>query len=299
MKNKEVGTYILSVLVVLVGSVLLLLFIVQIKEMIHKNLGYGVIFSTEVASNVIDIEDIQSIKSHDEKIVLFKYLNKTETKPMDSIEYITSKIDFIYRGQKVSITDALLTKDESLNYATLIMDFVINHVAEKIFRLYEIKISNFSYDIQRQYYLGDIIYYSVFLKENDVVKCSLGICFEDRPVLKSFTRDGYVNLCNQSNTPEEFLIENWCRTSQEREKVYKEYFYKSKKIIEETLLLPKVLENVNDVNCVSYFNVSENWSYITLGYVLEDGTYIKMIYNRVNQLWNGYEIGGYHLDFVK
>ncbi|MBE5887426.1 MAG: hypothetical protein E7283_01165 [Lachnospiraceae bacterium] len=299
MKNKGVEVFILTLTIVTIGSVLLLMFIVQINAMVQKNLGEGVIISTDVASNIINIEDSTTIEKNDERIVLFKTLTMTESKPINSTDYIATKIDFLYQGQKVSISDALLTKAESLYNATLIMDYVFNYVDDRILKLYEIDKTNFSYVIQRGYQLGDIIYYSVLLMEDQIIKCSIGIYLEDEPVLKSFSRDGYVNLYNQSNIPEEFGIENWCKSREEREKVYKEYFQNSKEIIEEILLMPKVLENVYNVDCVSYFSVSSNWSFVTLGYILEDGTYIKMIYNRVNQMWDGFVIEGYHLDYVK
>lgn len=299
MKNKGVGVFILTLTVVTIGSVLLLLFIIQTNAMVQKNLGEGVIISTDVASNIIEIEESTTIEKHDEKIVLFKTLNMTESKPINPTDYIATKVDFLYQGHKVSIADALLTKTESLYNATLIMDYVFNYVDDRILKPYEIDKTNFSYEIQREYQFGDIMYYSVLLMEKQIIKCSIGIYLEDDPVLKSFTRDGFVNLYNQGNTPEKFLSENWCKTREEREKVYEEYFQNSKEIIEEILLMPKVLENVNNVDCVSYFSVSDNWSFVTLGYILEDGTYIKMIYNRVNQMWDGFVIEGYHLDYVK
>ena len=77
----------------------------------------------------------------------------------------------------------------------------------------------------------------------------------------------------------------------------KEYFDKSKEIIEDVLGLASIKNEVRNIESISYFHADTVWSTVTFGYVLDNGLYVKVFYNRVNQMWDGYCIAGYHKDY--
>ena len=299
MKNKTIGMMLASLVIVMLGSVGLMLSITQIKATVQGDVGEGVTIGTEVASNIVNTEDFSYSTKQDEKIVFYDHRIDEGDVQNQLAGAAMTKVEFVYQGQEVTITDALLGKNDVLKNATVIMDYLFNYVDEILLTPYEIEKTNFSYDIQRQYRFGEDVYYAVFFKCNDMIQCSLGISLEERPVLRSFTRDAFVDLRNRSNTPEKFLVENWCRSTTEREEVYAEYIDLSQKIIVDVLGMPEILLDVKNIDCASYFCVEDIWSMVTFGYVLEDGTYIKMIYNRVNQMWDGFVVDGYHQDYVK
>ncbi len=112
--------------------------------------------------------------------------------------------------------------------------------------------------------------------------------------ITSFARDGFIDLYGNENViPEEFLVKNWCLTTEQRIAIYDEYFEESKYIVEEVLGLPAITDDYKDVNYSTYFDATDEWSNVSFGYVLADGTYVKVFYNRVNQKWNGFLIAGY------
>ena len=57
------------------------------------------------------------------------------------------------------------------------------------------------------------------------------------------------------------------------------------------------MEEVKDVNSITYFDADNDCSTVTFGYVLENGLYVKVFYNRINQMWDGFAIAGYHEDY--
>ena len=134
-------------------------------------------------------------------------------------------------------------------------------------------------------------------KEGDII-WSVGISLEEEPKVYTFAMDGLIDLYGAKDNPipKEYLVENWCKTSEQKEAIYNDYFETSRKLIEETLGLAAIRTDVKDLECASYFDADNDWSTVCFGYVLEDGLYVKVFYNRVNQKWDGFVIAGYYRD---
>lgn len=199
---------------------------------------------------------------------------------------------FVKDGEFVRIKDSLVEMETAQENGRIIMDFIFDYVDKTILTPYGIDKTAYSYDIQRQYQEVDEVEYGVFLKQEDKIIGSIGIRLNDEPELISFTRSGLVDLYGgeKNDIPEEYKIDNWCDTKEQKEEIYKEYLDDSKEIVEHVLGLPPLKEEMGDVTDTRYFSADDGWSSVTFGYELEDGTYIRVFYNRVNQMWDGFVI---------
>ena len=309
MKRKNVGLVLATLAIVAIGSGSLMLSATQIKGTVQEGMGEDVALGSEVADAVVETEEIvvkddsystkldAAIQSYWDVISDVKERKEALEQEYEERGVAYIKANFIYQGQNVKVKDALVTKDEAIANATKVMDYVYSYVDELLLKPYGIDKTEYTYSLQRQYHRGGI-YYSVLFIQGDSAHCTLGIRLDEEPSIRCFTRDGLIDLCGREDTPEEYRVENWCNTSEERAAIYAQYLDSSKDIIENVLKLPAILEEVKNVDNISYFSVTDGWSMVTFGYVLEDGTYIKMIYNRVNQMWDGFVIDGYHEDYV-
>lgn len=203
---------------------------------------------------------------------------------------------FVYCGQSVIVKDSLVDKDIAEENGKKIMDFIFDYVDKTILVPYEIDKTAYTYKILRQYQVEDRIHYAVFLLQEDQILCTIGIDLEDETKLVTFARDGLVELYGGSkDIPKEYLIKNWCNTDEKKEEIYNEYYDSSKEIIEEVLGLSPIDEEIK-VSGTRYFKADDEWSIVEFGYVLEDGTYVKVFYNRVNQMWDGFVIEENYLE---
>ena len=317
MKRKGIGIVLATLAIVALGSGSLMLSVTQIKGTVQESMGENVTLGTEVAGTIVETEafvvqdDSYSTKLDTAIKNSWELLSEVKAKELElRQEYndvVNNRIttEFIYQGQQVEVKDALLEREEAVVNATRVMDYVYSYVDETLLAPYGIEKDAYTYSIQRQYRFADKVYYAVYLQEEDkegnsAIMCSIGIFLDEEPSIRCFTRDGLIDLYGGEEypIPEEYLVENWCNNSEKREAIYAEYLDASKEIIAEVLGMPSILEEVKDVDNISYFAASDSWSMVTFGYVLEDGTYIKMIYNRINQMWDGFVIDGYHEDYV-
>ncbi len=293
MKKKNIGIVAVTILVVAGGSVSLMLSMSQTFGAVHKDLSGAAEIATNVGEPVVNTETKDVAKAElnlpkDERIKLYSQMETSEA--VDNV----AKLSFVYEGQNVTIKDGLLTKEEAVDVATQIMDYVYGYVDETILTPYEIDKTKYEYKIQRQYRNQNEPDYGVFLMENDSIMCTINITFKEEPTLTAFARDGFIDLCGYENPiPDEYLVENWCMTTEQRAAIYDEYLDESKYIVEEVLGLAEISEEYKDVDSSTYFKANDDWSNVNFGYVLADGTYVNVFYNRVNQMWNGFLIAGY------
>lgn len=200
------------------------------------------------------------------------------------------EIPFVYCGQNVYVQDGIVEKDIAKENGMQIMEYIFDYLDQTIFQPYGIDKTAYTYKIQRQY-KEDGTHYGVFLTQNDRIRCTIGIDLNEEPELTSFARDGLVDLYGgEKEIPEEYLVRNWCDTEAKKEAIYKEYYGFSKDIIENVLGLSSIKDEIIDVNNQKYFSADDDWSTVTFGYELEDGTYIRVFYNRINQMWDGFVI---------
>ena len=299
MKRKSIGLIVATLVVVAMGSVSLGFSVTQVKGAVQKELSgsteLGMDYtSTDVIGDVLEEPAYPS--KEDASIIYFdgNSSNNVSSSTSGEVAYVSG----IYQGQQISILDGLTDKDTAWKNATQIMDYIFEFVDKTIFAQCEIDKTEYTYNIQRQYHKYYGVNYGVFLLQDNDVICTIGICLEDEPVLTSFSRDGLVDLRGGVQAiPVEYQAEVWCKTAEQREQIYGEYFSSSKEIIENMLGLPAINEAIRDINCITYFEVDDVWSTVTFGYVLDNGLYVKVFYNRVNQMWDGFVISGYHKDY--
>ncbi len=293
MKKKNIGIIAATILVVAGGSVSLMLSMSQTFGAVQKNLSGVDEIATNVGKPVVDAEEKDEVKAElnlpkDERIKLYSDMENDVA--LDAV----AKLSLVYEGQNVTIKDGLLTKEEAMDVATQIMNYIYGYVDETILSPYKIDKTKYEYKIQRQYRNQNEPDYGVFVLENDNIMCTIGITFKDEPVLTAFARDGFIDLCGyEKEIPDEYLVENWCMTTEQRVAIYDEYLDESKHIIEEVLGLATIVEDYKNVDSSTYFKTNDDWSNVNFGYVLADGTYVNVFYNRVNQEWNGFLIAGY------
>ena len=303
MKKRYIGTIVTTLAVVAAGSIILAMSAPKAKERVQTDLSGNVEIGTDYESVDITIEKYEET-IEDPNIILFY------NEDLSNYSLLTeSKLPVLakmYKGHLVMIKDSLVNKETAENNAIKIMDFIYDTVDKNLLAQngidlteYETHKESYVYGIQRQYQYEDKIYYGVYMLEKAKIIWSVNICLEEEPKVTMFAMDGLVDLAGGigSPIPKEYLVENWCKTTEQKEAIYNDYFETSKKIIEETLGLAAIRTDVKDMEYSSYFAADNDWSTVCFGYVLEDGLYVKVFYNRVNQKWDGFAIAGYHKDY--
>lgn len=311
MKIKNVGLAVATIAIVGCGSLVLATSMTQIKGAVQNEAGGGAEISTNVGNAHVSVKegetenDVDNVNvvlgfenSFDKKIKLYPVSNARAFEDIEGTENVAI-LDYVYEGKVVRIRDGLVTKEEAVGNVTKIMDYIYSYVNDLVFVPNGINKDSFEYRIQRQYgrmYKGEEVNYAVFLNTDDGIVGAIGITLGEEPLLHSFTMDGLVGLYGgiANDIPREYLIRNWCATTNQRTEIYNQYFTKSEDILQNVLGLTAIRKEIVDVNCGSYFNADDSWSRVCFGYVLEDGTYIKVFYNRVDGEWVGFCIAGYY-----
>ena len=250
----------------------------------------------ELVSDKFVSDEVEHVYAEDPDIVYFFDTDLSVTyENEDSVIYAKG----VYRGQEFTVRDYFVDSDTAKANGEKILDYVFSAVDKNILTQYGIDKTQYEFSIQRQYHYKYGYNYGVFLKKYGEIICSIGITLDDEPVLTSFYMDGASDLYGSEDRPipDEYLVENWCKTVEQKEAIYAEYLEDSKQIIEGLLGLPAMKESEKDVECISYFRADDSCSYVTLGYVLENGLYVIVSYNRVNHEFIGFAISGYHKDY--
>ena len=140
--------------------------------------------------------------------------------------------EFVYYGQSVSIKDDMLEKETAIETGQEIMDFIFDYVDKTILTPYGIDKTAYIYDIQCQDVEGKGQCYGVFLKKEDNIECTIGVCIDNGIEMDAFARDGQIDLYGgfENPIPEEYLVENWCNDTQKKEEIYDAYYESSKEI---------------------------------------------------------------------
>ena len=295
--------------VVAAGSIIFVISSANAKEQVKTNLSGEVEFCTDYGS--VDIsdeaettikEEVQEQKKEDPKIEFLYNSDShiTLADREDIVGYVKN-----YKKQLVMIEDFLVNKETAESNLIKIMDYIFDTVDKDILKPAGIDLADYDneqksyfFHIQRQFQYPDESNYGVFLISEGRILWSLGISLEEEPKVLTFAMDGLIDLYGAKDNPipKEYLTENWCKTSEQKEAIYNDYFETSRELIEETLELAAIRTDVKDLECASYFDADNDWSTVCFGYVLEDGLYVKVFYNRVNQKWDGFVIAGYYRD---
>lgn len=221
-----------------------------------------------------------------ETITIPEYMEKDYYEGLKSL----AKATLVYYGQNVYVKDDMEKKEVATTRGNQIMDFIFgDYMEEKFFKPCGIDKTEYTYSIQRQPD-EENIRYGVFLMKEGRILCTIGVLLGDEISLRAFARDGLIDLrgAEDNPIPEEYLTQNWCDTREKKEAIYDAYFESSKEVIENVLGLASIDTSFNDVTKTSCFAADDDWSTVTLGYQLEDDTYITVSYNRVNQMWDGF-----------
>ena len=295
--------------VVAAGSIIFVISSANAKEQVKTNLSGEIELGTDFESaNVLgEVESATKEEKEDKeeredpKIELL--YNPGAYYYIDESKEVV-RVGKNYKKQVVLLEDALVDKETAESNALKIMDYIFDTVDEDILKQNGIDLSAYEkekrylFHIQRQYQYQDKVNYGVFVKKEGDIIWSVGISLEEEPKVVTFAMDGLIDLYGAKDNPipKEYLTENWCKTSEQKEAIYNDYFETSREFIEETLGLAAIRTDVKDLECASYFDADNDWSTVCFGYVLEDGLYVKVFYNRVNQKWDGFVIAGYYRD---
>lgn len=306
MKIKSVGLAVATIAIVGWGSLVLASSMNQIKSAVQNEAGGEAEISTNVGTAHVSVKEEETVNKADKTDVVLKFENSFDSAIKLYIEANleesgkvrdVARVNAFYDGKVVGLRDGLISKEEAVNNITKIMDYLYSCVDKKFFIPFGIEKTDYEYDIQRQYHMDyedSTASYSVLMKLKDRGLCTIGVNVGEEVKIRTFAMDGLVDLYGGvgNDIPEEYLVKNWCATTEQRTEIYNQYFTKSKDIVENFLGLSVIREEIVDVDCGSYFNADDSWSEVCFGYVLEDGTYIKVFYNRVNGEWIGFCIAG-------
>lgn len=195
-------------------------------------------------------------------------------------------VSYIYKGQNVVVYDALADKEEAKENSQRVMDFIFDYVDKKLFVPYEIDKTEYTYRFTRQVEMDimDCANYTINLEKNEEVVYTIEVCLDEELILESFSMDG----CENAKVPEEFDISSWCSTTAEKETVYDKYLEQSRTIVKDVLGLSSIVEAERNLESILYFEVQEEENRVIFGYVLEDGSYIRIFYNMIDESWEGF-----------
>ena len=280
MKNKKTSIMILTLVIVGIGAGILFFSTNWVMADVQKRLGSS---GDVVKMNEMEIGDAEI--SNTEEVA-----GPVQEDDYEGLQSIASA-EFLYYGQKVYVVDDMVEKEVAMENGKKIMDFVFDYIDETILTPYNIDKTSYTYAIERQNEENST-QYGVFLLNKGRIQCTMGVCLNEDPKLESFARDGLVDLYGnfEKPIPKEYLIENWCDNRQKKEDIYDAYYASSKEIIENVLGLAPIDDTFRDVTKESCFSAGNDWSNVTFGYRLKDGTQIRIFYNRINQMWNGFYI---------
>lgn len=308
MKKQKVGIILTTLAIVAMGSILFSLSTNYVMGSVQEDLSTEkeiVTNQQEEFEDMLVADNKEKTESYEGRemppeyaensqvvVSLEQEIRVREQQEKELREKSAISTSFLEHGQIVCVKDNLVEIETAEKNGRIIMEFIFDYVDKTILTPYGIDKTAYSYDIQRQYQEVDVVEYGVFLKQEDNIICSIGIRLKDEPEFISFARDGLVDLYGgaKRDIPEEYKIENWCDSKEQKEEIYKEYLDNSKEIVEHVLGLPPIKDTMGDVTDAKYFFADDEWSRVAFGYELEDGTYIKVFYNRVNQMWDGFVI---------
>lgn len=292
--KKMLSSVCLTLMIVGVGAALFLWSTSWIMEEVQD----GVESSEEIVSteNTVNEEEITLVveipEGGDEEEERQKLQEALAEMKRQYEELSIATAEFVYYGQSVSIRDDMVEKETAMEKGQKIMDFVFDYVDKTVLTPYGIDKTAYTYDIQRQDIENKGQYYGVYLKKGGNIECTIGVCLDNGIEMDAFARDGLIDLYggSQNPIPEEYLVENWCNDSQKKEEIYDTYYESSKEIIENVLGLKPIDDSFRDVSKDNCFYADDQWSRVVFGYRLEDRTEIRIFYNRVNQMWDGFYI---------
>ena len=266
MKNKKMSIVLLTLLIAGIGAGMLL--------------WSSKLIMADVQDDVASTEDIVDMQAGVES-----------TENLAAVEEVSiATAEFVYYGQDVSIKDDMLEKETAIETGHKIMDFIFDYVDKTILKPYGIDKTAYMYDIQRQRFEDKSQCYGVFLKKDHEIVCTIDVRLNNGIQLNAFARDGLIDLYGgfDNPIPSEYLVENWCNDTQKKDEIYDAYYESSKEIVEKVLGMAPIDDSFRDVTNDSCFRADDEWSTVSFGYRLEDGTEITIFYNRVNQMWDGF-----------
>lgn len=286
MKNKKANMMILTLAIVGLGAGLLFLSTNWVMADVQERLESteDIVAMKEEATEEAEVSEMEAKRDALKDALTLRQEQYEGLKSLATAE-------FVYYGQAVYVKDDMVEKEAAIENGRKIMDFVFDYVDRTILTPYNIDKTAYTYSIQRQNE-GNSVRYGVFFLKGDRIECHIGVCLDNGVELDAFARDGLIDLygAEENPIPKEYLTENWCDNRQKKEDIYDAYYESSKEVIENVLGLAPIDDSFRDVSKESCFTAGDHWSIVTFGYHLEDGTQIKVFYNRVNQMWDGFYI---------
>ncbi len=288
--------------IIAIGAAALGVSTTQAKNNIEKHMNQDELNLTDAAIEIGEMQDeanepaatkdiVETTASempHSDIVIFDRILADTD----ESLKDMCKDFFLVYRGIYVNAYDAVDEKETAKDRVRDVIDILVDKVRPELLEPLGIALEEYDISIQRQLYSLDDMVYGVTLSVDERIKVSIVVDAEDGTVL-GFTRDGLVGLMDGHEMPDEYLVENWAKDNSERLARYNEYYDKARDIIVNRLGLPDIYQVEVDPSSESFVLLDDSWSNVSFGYQLENGLFIRLIFNRVNGEWNGFVYYGY------
>lgn len=285
MKCIDKQFMLITVGIIGIGVTSLTLLTTQVKEQIMKQAGTQteVNFAAEVEKQDSEYEEIlqsQLAKNSQEWSAML------ESRVSEMEEQMGGSV-FSYLGHVITVYDSIEDTETARDNSEKVMDIVLHDLQTKILDTLHINAEEYDFTLHRQIQFPDKTCYGVAFEQKNTILISAIVNLDDHSIL-AFTMDGLVDLDYADSIPKQYPAQNWAVTEEQKRTIYEDYLPLAQEIIENTLHYPSIGNPDFDPSNEDYIFIDEDSSNVRFGYPLENGEFIQLIFNRVNQKWNGF-----------
>lgn len=197
---------------------------------------------------------------------------------------------YAYRGHVISIVDDMVDKSTKKKHAEVVVDCILDILQPDLFEQLQIDVENYSFSLSRQYQIPEHTYYSVLFKKNNKGLASVLVDVDNRAII-SFMQDGLITITESFDEVEEkYKVETW--SDKKKTQIYEKFLPKAQEILNNKMKLPTIMDGTFDPTNEDYISRNGEDTLISLGYQLENGMFVKLVFDQVSMDWDGFVMLG-------
>lgn len=252
------------------------------KKVAQATAGVGITKNEQDASNqkknFITSENFTYIPFYDDE----KYVENNK-------EFDFAQYTYAYRGQVILINDDLVDKSTKKKNAEKVVDCIFDILQPNLFKQLQIDVEDYVLSLHRQYDISDHTYYNVCFEKNNQVFVSVLVDMENKAII-NFTRDGLIDYTDFDKVEEKYKVDTW--SEQKKTEVYEKFLPQAQDILNSKMNFPTIMDGAYDPTNENYISGDGVDALISLGYQLENGMFVKLIFDQVSMDWDGFVMLG-------
>lgn len=304
MKNTNKQFLFIAAGLVSISTSILAISTVQAKVQISKELSTTMETENSVTGTAINTKTISAVtdaaitERSDDNFVYTPFYDSREQASDDGESYYSKDFiesTFAYRGHVISVTDDMADKAAKKKNAKLAIDIILDVLQPDLLDDLQMNTDSYSFSLTRQYQIPEHTYYNVVFVRNHEVQASV-LVNADNGTVVNFTRDGLIDITYECNMSKEYTVDRW--SDEKKTEVYEKFLPKAQDIIQNKMHLPAIMDSTFDPEKTDYINGSSDCSLLSLGYQLENGMFIQLIFDQISMDWDGFVVLGCDTDIL-